>query len=87
MDLVKRIFQAVGPESAAAPFLAAGLDLAGEKAEVVDEGSKEQLLDRFLSDEVLSKPIGFFYAWGKLPFAQRWWSATFEGLTARTGQR
>jgi hypothetical protein len=64
VDLVRRIFDAVGLDGAAAPLLAAGLELAGEKVEPVDEARKRELLGRFLSNELLSKPIGF-YSWNE----------------------
>lgn len=60
--LVRRLLDAVGPESPAAPFLAAGLELAGESAAVADERTKRQLLASFEGDPLRSKPIGF-YTW------------------------
>ena len=60
--LVKRLYDKVGPSSPAAPFLAAGLELAGEKVEPASPGEKERLLKSFLGNQVESKPIGV-YTW------------------------
>ena len=60
--LVRRLYDKVGKDGVAAPYLAAGLELAGVKAEVADAAEKERLLKAFLADEVSSKPIGF-YTW------------------------
>ncbi len=61
---LKRIFAKVGPDGAAAPYLAAGLELAGEKAEVKDASQRERRLKAFLGNEAASKPIGFS-TWNK----------------------
>src|SRR5262249_43689671 len=64
VQLVRRIYDKAGKDSAAAPFLAAGLELAGVKVEVSDKSTKERLLGEFHSNEVQSKPIGF-YTWNE----------------------
>jgi hypothetical protein len=63
--LVRRMFDAVGPASPAAPFLAAGLELAGQSVDLPDaaaRAAKDQWLRDFASDAARSKPIGF-YVW------------------------
>jgi hypothetical protein len=63
--LVRRMFDAVGPASPAAPFLAAGLELAGQKVELPDAGAraaKDRWLSKFANDPSRSKPIAF-YVW------------------------
>ena len=62
--LVKRIYEQAGKDSPAAPFLAAGLELAGVKVEVSDPSTKDRLLAEFNDNEVASKPIGF-YTWNE----------------------
>lgn len=64
IDLVRRMYDAVGPASPAAAFLASALDLAGVKVEPVDGPAKARWLNAFLSDPAHSKPIGF-YTWTK----------------------
>jgi hypothetical protein len=64
VQLVGRLFDKVGKDSPAAPFLAAGLELSGVHVEVADRGAKERLLANFKNDEVASKPIGF-YTWNE----------------------
>jgi hypothetical protein len=64
VQLVRRLFDKVGKDSPAAPFLAAGLELAGVHVEAADRGTKERLLANFKSDEVASKAIGF-YTWSE----------------------
>lgn len=64
VELVRRLFEKVGKDSAAAPFLAAGLELAGIRVDVVDTGAKAAWLRDFQNDEVASKPISF-YTWNK----------------------
>jgi hypothetical protein len=78
--LVKRIYEQAGKDSPAAPFLAAGLELAGVKVEASDQSTKDRCLAEFNANEVASKPIGF-YTWNKtlgrcfrfLRFFQRQW--------------
>jgi hypothetical protein len=62
VDVVRRIHEKAGPSSVAAPFLAAGLELAGVSAAATDSARKEELLDEFRGDRTASKPIGF-YTW------------------------
>jgi hypothetical protein len=64
IDLVKRMYDALGKNSPAAPFLAAALELAGVKVEPADDVAKTRLLTTFAEEEVRSKPIGF-YTWTK----------------------
>jgi hypothetical protein len=60
--LVRRVFERLGPDSPASPFLAAALELAGQPVKVADEASKRSQLQEFLGNEVRSKPIGV-YTW------------------------
>jgi hypothetical protein len=62
--LVRRLYEKVGKDSPAAPFLAAGLELAHVSVEPTDKALKEGLLIRFRENEVLSRPIGF-YTWNE----------------------
>jgi hypothetical protein len=62
--LVRRIYEQAGKDSPAAPFLAAGLELAGVKVAVTDQSTKNVLLAQFNGNEVQSKPIGF-YTWNE----------------------
>jgi hypothetical protein len=62
--LVQRIYEQAGKDSRAAPFLAAGLELAGVKVAVSNESAKNVLLAEFNANEVQSKPIGF-YTWNE----------------------
>jgi hypothetical protein len=62
VELVRRLYTKVGKDSVAAPFLAAGLELAGVQVEATNAGEKARLLAQFRGDEVRSKPIGF-YTW------------------------
>jgi hypothetical protein len=62
--LVRRMYDAVGKDSPAAPFLAAGLELAGVKVDVANPALKESLLRAFEKDETASRPAGF-YVWDK----------------------
>lgn len=62
--VVRRLAARVGPASPAAPFLAAGLELAGAPVEVADEKRKDEWLADFNRDESRSKPIGF-YTWNE----------------------
>jgi hypothetical protein len=62
VELVRRIYERAGKHSASAPFLAAGLELAGVHVEAEDVLEKDRLLRQFQRDEVASKPIGF-YTW------------------------
>src|SRR5262249_16021018 len=51
-----------GPDSVAAPYLAAGLQLAGVEVDAADKAEKDRRLAAFRANEVASKPIGF-YTW------------------------
>ncbi len=62
--LVKRLYDKVGKDSAAAPFLAAGLELAGIKVAAANGRRQAEWSRQFLADEVASKPIGF-YTWNQ----------------------
>jgi hypothetical protein len=62
VDFVRRLYEKIGPNNVASPFLAAGLELAGVKVSVGDTKKKDELLDRFRGMETESKPIGF-YTW------------------------
>jgi hypothetical protein len=66
ISVIKRLFGGVGPDSPAAPFLAAGLSLIGEDVVPAPaaEKKKTRWLAAFAANEVLSKPIGFF-TWNK----------------------
>src|SRR2546423_1277154 len=56
---VRRLYDKAGKDHGAAPFLAAGLELAGVKVAVANTSAKEELLRQFLADEMASKPISF----------------------------
>jgi hypothetical protein len=60
VDLVRQIAEQVGPDSPAAPFLAAGLELAGVIVPVVDVKERERLLAEFEASPLRSKPLGFY---------------------------
>jgi hypothetical protein len=64
VQLVKALFDKVGPASPAAPFLAAALDLAGEKVEAADSAARDRLLQEFEANQALSRPISF-YTWNE----------------------
>lgn len=62
VDLVKRLYDKVGPDGVASSYLAAGLELAGVKVETASSADKERRLREFQANELLSKPISF-YTW------------------------
>jgi hypothetical protein len=62
VQLVRRLYDKIGKDNRVAPYLAAGLELAGVHVEVADQARRDQLLKDFESIPVLSKPIGF-YTW------------------------
>jgi hypothetical protein len=62
VQLIRRMYDKAGPHSAPAPYLAAGLELAGVSLEPADRAAKERYLQDFNRNEVQSKPIGF-YTW------------------------
>jgi len=60
--LVQRLLEKVGPDSAAAPYLAAGLTLGGKETSVTDNPARDRLITQFNNNPALSKPISF-YTW------------------------
>jgi hypothetical protein len=62
VELVRALYDCGGPASPAAPFLAAGLELAGVYVDPGDAKAKQEFLRQFHADEVASKPTGF-YTW------------------------
>ncbi len=60
--LVRAMYDRIGPDSPASPFLAAALQLAGQKVTVSDTAKRDRLLQDFEAAEVRSKPISF-YTW------------------------
>jgi hypothetical protein len=62
VQLVRRFYDRAGRDSPAAPFLAAGLKLAGVEVDVADAAAREALLEHFRGDPIASKPIGL-YTW------------------------
>lgn len=60
VNFVQALFDAVPSDGQAAPFLAAGLSLAGIEVEVLDVGARDQYLDAFENNRLYSKPIGFY---------------------------
>lgn len=62
VKLVEALAKSAGPNSPAAPFLAAGLELAGIEIDVVDKSRKAQWLADFNANTPASKPSGF-YTW------------------------
>ena len=58
LGLLRRVHDKVAPASPAADYLAAGLSLGGEPVEL--SASARSLAEGFRSQEVLSKPIGFY---------------------------
>jgi hypothetical protein len=64
--VIQRLLAKLGPDSPAAPFLAAGLKLVGKNAAIAPALEREQKrwITRFAANEGLSKPIGF-YTWNK----------------------
>ena len=67
VDLVRRLYERVNKSSPAAPFLVAGLELAGVKVPATGPVGNALLRERFRqdfqADEVSSRPVGF-YTWG-----------------------
>jgi hypothetical protein len=62
VQLIKRLADKAGKDNVAAPYLAAGLELASVKVEVTDVVAKDRYLTEFRRNEIVSKPIGF-YTW------------------------
>jgi hypothetical protein len=64
VKLIQRLAERAGKNSPAAPYLAAGLQLAGVNFDVADQSAKESFLVAFRTNEAASKPIGF-YTWNE----------------------
>src|SRR5262249_45033935 len=64
VQLIRRLFGRTDKANPAAPFLAAGLELAGVRVEVADPAAKDRWLAGFQANPVASKPIGF-YTWNE----------------------
>ncbi len=64
VDLIRRLYDAVGKDSPAAPFLAAGLRLASVNVVPADEAAMNAYLREFEKNEVRSRPAGV-YTWSK----------------------
>lgn len=62
IDFVRRLYERAGPTSPAAPFLAAGLQVAGAEVTGHDAQRAAAYLAEFEADVPRSKPIGF-YTW------------------------
>jgi hypothetical protein len=61
-QLVRRLLDKVGPDSPAAPFLAAGLTLGGQPTDSADQSARDLWIRDFNRNPALAKPIGF-YTW------------------------
>jgi hypothetical protein len=64
IQLVRRLYEKAGKDSVAAPFLAAGLELAGVHVMPADLQRKQEILQGFQDNPIASKPIGF-YTWNQ----------------------
>ncbi len=62
VDLMKGIHAHLAPDSAAASFVAAGLELAGVHGAGQNSAAAKEWLRNFEKDEATSKPVGF-YTW------------------------
>jgi hypothetical protein len=62
VELLRRLHARLPPQSEAAAFIAAGLELAGVRIEGADHGLRWKWLQQFRDNELASKPIGF-YTW------------------------
>ena len=60
VDLIHQIARKVESDSAAAPYLAAGLELAGVSLPVNDQDAKAKYLQEFENNSLRSKPLGFY---------------------------
>jgi len=60
--LVQRLLEKVGPDSPAAPFLAAGLTLGGQDTPAADGPARDRWIKEFNQNPALAKPISF-YTW------------------------
>jgi len=68
VELIKALYDRAGRDHVAAPFLAAGLSLAGVEVDVADNGKKQQLISEFKKAD--PEPLGF-YTWN--PTLRRVW--------------
>ncbi len=64
VKLVEALANSAGPKDPAAPFLAAGLRLAGVEIEVYDKAAQARWISKFNGYSPASKPIGF-YTWSE----------------------
>jgi hypothetical protein len=76
--LVQRLVAAVKPNSPAAPYLAAGLTLAGKDTPVANIAKRDEYVRQFNANAIRSKPIGFYtwndtlrHCWAFLRFFQQ----------------
>ena len=60
--VVERMLEAVGPESPAAAYLAAGLTVGGKETSAANNIARDEWIRRFERNPALAKPIGF-YTW------------------------
>jgi hypothetical protein len=60
VSLIRRMLEKVGPDSPASAYLSAGLMLAGEDHRVKDAEARTAWLSRFETNQVRSKPVGFY---------------------------
>ena len=60
--LAERLLDKVGPDSPAAPFLAAGLTLGGQDTPSNDQAARDRWIKDFNQNPALAKPISF-YTW------------------------
>ena len=70
IQLVKGLLEAVGDDSPAAPFLAAGLTLGGLETPAQDRAARDKWIAGFQANSALAKPIGF-YTWSD-PLRKCW---------------
>jgi len=61
-DMVRRMYERVGKDSPAAPYLAAGLAIGGVEVTPTDAAAKTRYIETFDAQMIRSKPIGF-YTW------------------------
>jgi hypothetical protein len=69
-QLVKRLLEAVGDNSPATPFLAAGLTRGGQETPAQDRAARDKWIAMFQANPALAKPIGF-YTWSE-PLRRCW---------------
>lgn len=86
VDLIRQIAEQAGPDSPAAPFLAAGLELAGVSVPVTDENAKQEHLQEFENNPLSSKPLGFYNWTPKLAECYRFLSYFQQPLPITDGQ-